>query len=231
MWSEFFLSSIPGDRRARRDSCSISSSDEKQEKKEVSQVDVEDSEEEVEMDVEPSRMNKGKNIIMDLTTNKAIPELMLVLVLWCLLVVALDLCPFSPTTINKGKNTIMDLTSRYALCKKSKKSIDSSAPPLTLLPYPLPSTQVSFVPIFSDADFLDTGQDNTCTNISSGFMVFPDGSSRFMFFSLTKVGNRPICSLNFDNTEKAIMSAFFGEDPSALDQQDRAIQVFAKMSR
>ncbi|KAJ6879823.1 hypothetical protein NC652_033214 [Populus alba x Populus x berolinensis] len=142
-----------------------------------------------------------------------------------------------PSRMNKGKNTIMDLTtSRYVLCKKSKKNIDSSIPSMRSLSNPLPSAfvpsaQASLVPISSDVDLLNTrqgnistdfsssfmafvgGQDNTSTNVSSGFIVFVDGSSGFMSISLTKVGNRPICSLNFDNTEKAIMSAFFGEDP------------------
>lgn len=77
-------------------------------------MDVEDYEEEVEMDVEPSRMNKRKNTIMDLTA------------------------------------------SRYALRKKSRKNIGSSTPYLRPLPSPLPSTQASLVPIFSDADFPDT---------------------------------------------------------------------------
>lgn len=265
-------------------SSSISSlSNEEQEKEEVSQVDVEDSKKEVEMDVEPSRMNKRKNTIMDLTTSRyalckkskknidsstpsmrslsrPLPLAFVPSLQASLVPISSDVdlpntrqgntstdvsysfiafvggssrfMSFSPTTINKGKNTIMDLTtSRYVFCKKSRKNIDSSASSLSPLPHPLPSTQACLVSIFSDVDFPDTGQDNTSTNVSSGFMVFVDGSSRFMSISLTKVENRPICSLNFDNTKKAIMNAFFEEDPSVFDQQDRAVQVFVKMSR
>jgi hypothetical protein len=85
--------------------------------------------------------------------------------------------------------------------------------------------------IFLIHDFPNTGQDNTNTNVSSGFMAFASGSYGFMSFSPTKIGNRPIPLLNFYNTDKAVMSAFFREDPSALDRQDRAIQVFTKMSQ
>ncbi|KAJ6873265.1 hypothetical protein NC651_032212 [Populus alba x Populus x berolinensis] len=235
----------------------------------MSQVDVEDFVE-VEMDVEPSRMNKGKNTIMDLTTSryfickkskknidsstpsmrslsKPLPSTFVPSAQASIVPISSDVdLPntrqgntstdvsssfmafaggssrfmfFSLTTINKGKNTIMDLTtSRYVFCKKSRKNIDSSASSLSPLPHPLPSTQASLVSIFCDVDFPDTEQDNTNTNVSFGFMVFDDGSSGFMSISLTKVGNRPICLLNFDNTEKAIMSAFFGEDPSVLDR-------------
>jgi hypothetical protein len=46
--------------------------------------------------------------------------------------------------------------------------------------------------IFLIHDFSNTGQDNTNTNVSSGFMAFASGSSGFMSFSPTKIGNRPI---------------------------------------
>jgi len=131
--------------------------------------------------------------------------------------------------------------SRYALCERSRKNIDLSIPFLSPLPNPLPSalipsTQASLVLIFSDVDFLihdfpNTGQDKTNTNVSYGFMAFASGSSGFMSFSPIKLRNRPIPLLNFNNTEKAVKSAFFREDPSALDQQDKVIQVFTKMSQ
>jgi hypothetical protein len=119
-------------------------------------VDVEDYEEEVEMDVEPSRMNKRKNTIMDLTA------------------------------------------SRYALRKKSRKNIGSSTPYLRPLPSPLPSTQASLVPISSDVDLPNTGQGNTNTDVSSSFMVFACGSSRFMFFSPTTM-NKGKNTIIFDS--------------------------------
>ncbi|KAJ6972780.1 hypothetical protein NC653_033175 [Populus alba x Populus x berolinensis] len=178
-------------------SSSISSSNEEQEKKEVSQVDVEDSEEEVEMDVEPSRMNKGKNTIMDLTT------------------------------------------SRYVLCKKSKKNIDSSIPSMRSLSNPLPSTfvpstQASLVPISSDVDLLNTRQGNISTDVSSSFMAFVGGSSRFMFFSPTTInkGKNTIMDLTMSRYDKTIPAliegnyeCFLWRRPSALDRQDRAVQL------
>ncbi|KAH8479340.1 hypothetical protein H0E87_031362 [Populus deltoides] len=137
-----------------------------------------------------------------------------------------------PSRMNKRKNTIMDLTtSRYDLRKKSRKNISSSTPYLRPLPSPLPSAQVSLVPISSDVDLPNTGQGNTntdvnssfmvfaCgqdktnTNVSYGFMAFASGNSGFMSFSPTKLRNRPIPLLNFNNTEKAVKSAFFREDP------------------
>ncbi|KAL3572280.1 hypothetical protein D5086_026184 [Populus alba] len=98
-----------------------------------------------------------------------------------------------PSRMNKGKNTIMDLTtSRYVLCKKSKKNIDSSIPSMRSLSNPLPSTfvpstQASLVPISSDVDLLNTRQGNISTDVSSSFMAFVGGSSRFMFFSPTTI--------------------------------------------
>ncbi|KAG6749758.1 hypothetical protein POTOM_046826 [Populus tomentosa] len=171
------------------------------------------------MDFEPSRMNKGKNTIMDLTTSRYV------------------LCKKSKKNIDSSILSIRSLSNPLpsAFVPSAQASLVPISSDVDLLntrqgniSTDVSSSFMAFVGgssrfmFFSPTTInkgkntimdLTTRQDNTNTNVSSGFMVFVDGSSGFMSISLTKVGNRPICSLNFDNTEKTIMSAFFGEDP------------------
>lgn len=115
-----------------------------------------------------------------------------------------------PSRLNKRKNPIMDSTViRYAFHKRSRKSIDSNTSSLSSFLNHELWVQASHVSIFSDVDLPDSGQSNTIIDISSGFMVFTNGSFGFISFSPTKVGNRPILPLNLDSTKRAANSVLF----------------------